>query len=110
MSLDVGLFYEIDGNQIDVYDRNITHNLGEMANAAGVYKHLWHPEELGITIAAELTEALRNALSDMRARPDFYKQYNPENGWGSYDGLVNFIKEYLEACEKYPNAKIYISR
>ena len=110
MSLSVGLFYEIDGNKIGVYDDNITHNLGEMAEAAGFYQHLWRPEELEITIASELTEGLRNSLSDMRARPDFYKQYNPENGWGSYEALVNFIEEYLRACEKYPNAKIIVSR
>jgi len=41
-----------------VYDANITHNLGEMADEAGVYKHLWRPEEIGLTKAAELIEPL----------------------------------------------------
>ena len=33
------------------YSANITHNLGKMAEEAGIYKHLWRPEEIGITKA-----------------------------------------------------------
>jgi hypothetical protein len=33
---------------LEVFDYNITHNLGEMAKAAGIYMELWRPEEIGI--------------------------------------------------------------
>ncbi len=31
----------------EVYSANITHNLGEMADKAGIYYALWRPEEKG---------------------------------------------------------------
>lgn len=37
-----------------VYERNMTHNLANMAAAAGVYEALWRPEEIGITKAIDL--------------------------------------------------------
>lgn len=48
MSLDVYL----EGPPVpqDVFWANITHNLGRMADEAGIYKHLWRPEEIGMGI------------------------------------------------------------
>ena len=37
MSLDFYLQYECDGHDITVFDRNITHNLGKMADKARIY-------------------------------------------------------------------------
>ena len=93
-----------------VYDANITHNLGEMAAAAGIYKYLWRPEELGITTARQLIEPLRAGLELLESDPARFKAYNPENGWGSYDGLVRFVREYLEACEAAPDASVRVWR
>jgi hypothetical protein len=56
MSLDVWLTAT---RPCEVYSDNITHNLGEMADAAGIYKALWRPEEIGITKAAELVPAVQ---------------------------------------------------
>jgi len=38
------------------------------------------------------------------------KKHNPKNGWGDYEGLVRFVKEYLKACIDYPDAEIKVSR
>lgn len=46
MSLDFCLQYKNDGNEISVFDRNITHNLGNMADKSGIYYALWRPEEI----------------------------------------------------------------
>ncbi len=107
MSLDVSL------NKImpcEVYSSNITHNLGAMAERAGIYKHLWRPEELRITKARELIAPLSNGLKLLKSDPGFFKKFNPENEWGDYDGLVQFVTEYIEACERYPDADIKVSR
>lgn len=93
-----------------LYRDNITHNLSIMANEAGIYKELWRPEELGITIASELIEPLRQGLHRLRLEPDKYKAFNPYNGWGTYEQLVTFVSNYLDACYKYLNAKIEVSR
>jgi len=93
-----------------VYHANITHNLCEMAEQAGIYKHLWRPEEIDITLASELVDPLREGLHKLKLEPEKYKKFNPENGWGSYENLVNFVEDYLNACYKYPDALIKISR
>ena len=35
--------------------------------------------------------------------------FNPENGWGSYDGFVPWLIKYKEACEDNPGCKIRAS-
>ena len=93
-----------------VYSANITHNLNKMADDAGVYKHLWRPDEIGITKAAELIEPLRAGLELLKNDPSRFKKFNPENGWGTYEGLVAFVEKYLAACEEYPAATVRVSR
>jgi len=115
MSLDVSLTIEVNtgGDEpyiVDLYEANITHNLGKMAGKAGIYKHLWRPEELGITKAGDLIESLEKGLADMKARPKYYKQFNAANGRGLYKDFVPWIERYLEAAKQYPNADINISR
>ena len=95
---------------ITLYDANITHNLGKMADAAGLYEALWRPDENGLTTAAQLIEPLRNGLNTLRKFPEQFSPLNPSNGWGNYDGLVEFVTKYLEACEKYPFAAVEVSR
>ncbi len=65
------------------YSANITHNLGDMAEEAGIYKHLWRPEEIGITKAVQLVEPLSKGLSFMKSDPERFKKFNAENGWGN---------------------------
>jgi hypothetical protein len=93
-----------------VFHANITHNLNIMASAVGIYLHLWRPEEIAIIYANELIEPLRQGLHNLKMNPALYKTFNPENGWGSYEGFVTFVENYLNACYEYPEAKIEISR
>jgi len=93
-----------------VYEANITHNLNKMADEAGIYEHLWRPDEIGVTQAKQLIEPLREGLALMKADPDRFTQHNPSNGWGSYEVFVPWIECYLTACEEYPEAIIEISR
>lgn len=101
---------DLDRESDDMYSANITHNLGPMAREAGIYKHLWRPDEIDVTKAGQLIEPLRQGLNLLRNDPISYRKFNPENGWGSYEGFVDFVKEYLAACEEYPDADIFVSR
>ena len=92
----------------EVYWANITHNLVKMADKAGIYAYLWRPDEWDITHAKQLIEPLTLGLSNLHAQPEYFKQFNPENGWGTYEGLVDFVEEYLDACKKYPDAKVSV--
>lgn len=93
-----------------VFGCDITHNLNKMADAAGIYEHLWRPDEIGVDLAAQLIDPLREGLNRLEADPEKFRAYNPANGWGNYEGLVKFVQAYLAACEKYPQAVVGVSR
>jgi hypothetical protein len=107
MSLDVHLS-EI--RPTTFYSRNITHNLNVMAGKAGIYDCLWRPDEHSILKASQLIEPLRAGLKRLKENPEYFKKFNPPNGWGTYEGLVEFAEEYLHECEENPNADISVSR
>lgn len=94
----------------EVYWGNVTHNLTTMAEAAGLYRHLWRPDEIGICDAGQLIEPLTAGLAKLQADPDHFKTMNPSNGWGTYDGLCRFVSEYLNACREHPDAAVRVSR
>jgi hypothetical protein len=98
-----------DGDDL-VYHANITHNLGKMADAAGVYKYLWRPDEIGIGQAKQLIEPLTTGLERLQADPVTFRAHNPTNGWGSYEGLVKFVGDYLDACKAYPDCTVRVWR
>ena len=107
MSLDVTL---IAPKPTVVFDGNVTHNLTKMAAEAGIYQHLWWPEELNITKASELIEPLTTGLALLKAEPKRFEALNPSNGWGSYEGFWRFVESYLDACKEDPEAEIRVSR
>lgn len=93
-----------------IYSANITHNLNKMAREAGIYEALWRPDEIGITKAHQLIAPLTDGLARLRAEPDKYRAFNPPNGWGSYEGLVRFVEDYLNACGMEPDADVRVWR
>lgn len=101
----------------DVYSANITHNLCRMAKEAGINLTLWYPEEEfgkysfdGVCRAKDLIDSLTRGLKALKEDPERFKEFNPANGWGSYDILVPWVERYLEACKKYPEAIVHVSR
>lgn len=109
MSLDVTL-------RKDVWSGNITHNLVPMARAVGLsngltlYDVLWRPEEHGIESVSDVREWLYEGYTELSRHPDKYKLFNPANGWGSYEGLINFVRDYLAMCDIHPDSGINASR
>lgn len=94
----------------EVYSANITHNLGAMADEAGIYKHLWRPDEIGVTKAGQLVEPLRTGLALMKSDPPRFEKHNAKNGWGLYEHFVPWVEKYLAACEENPTADVRVSR
>jgi hypothetical protein len=99
---------EIEGD--DTHDQNITHNLAGMADAAGLYKLLWRPEENGIVKAGQLIEPLQLGIALMEANPERFRAMDAENGWGTYDQFVPWLKQLLTACREYPDGLVRASR
>jgi len=119
MSLDVDLMVV---QPVSVFSQNITHNLGKMAREvkyglewAGVadlslYDVLWRPDEHGFVYAREIADLLDIGWNILLSDPERFKQFNPENGWGSYEGLCDFVYEYRNACWDNPESVFRISR
>ena len=105
MSLDISIVL-----RTDLFKANITHNLGEMAEAAGIYQALWRPEELGIYKAGRLITLLEAGIKLLEDDPERFKKLNPENGWGNYEGLLEVSKDYLKACRTFSDYYIEVDR
>jgi len=113
MSLDVDLMVM---QPVSVFSQNITHNLNKMAeavelsNGMTLYDVLWRPDEKRLTKAEDISELLDEGWNILLSDPEKYKRYNPENGWGNYEGLCNFVYNYRNACWDTPDAELRISR
>jgi len=113
VSLDVDLMVT---KPVSVYSNNITHNLGTMASHVKLgddltlYGVLWRPEEKGLYFAHEISDYLDIAWNILMSEPNFYKNFNPENGWGSYEGLCDFVYKYRNACWDNPDAELSVCR
>jgi len=101
---------------VSVYDNNITHNLSKMAsevklsNGLSLYDVLWRPDEHELELAEDIAELLDEGWNILVSEPDRFRQLNPENGWGNYDGLCRFVYEYRNACWNEPDATIEVCR
>lgn len=106
MSFNISL--EIDGE--DVYSANITHNLGPMAKAAGIYHCLWRGPEYGYTLARHIEPVLSAGLCLLVGRPTQMKNLEPANGWGKWRDFLPWVAELAEACRAHPEAMIRVSQ
>ena len=108
MSLDIWLTIEVDtgGDKpytIQLYDTNMTHNVIPMWSKAGVYDALYNSEGKQ---ASEILESLKAGVADMTSNPEDYKELNPDNGWGSYESALYWLKQFTQACNSHPKAVI----
>lgn len=94
----------------ELFEINITHNLATMAEKAGLYEPMWRPDENGYVYAKDVLPALKNGYRQLKKNANYFKQFNPENGWGDYDGLLQTVELYAAACAKYPDGKLEVSR
>jgi hypothetical protein len=104
MSLDIYLNCE-SGESHSVFEANITHNVSRMWDMAGVYDALYKSRgKLASQIIDDLAVGIRRMEEDMPT----YRNLNPENGWGSADGALAWLKNLITACKKYPNSRIEV--
>ncbi|HAU86055.1 MAG TPA: hypothetical protein DCW90_11335 [Lachnospiraceae bacterium] len=98
----------------DYFHMNLTHNLTEMASQCRIigtcnedsdsgvvtlHDLLWHPEDR-LHIITPNMDYLQDVMACYRKlleNPDFFKQYNPDNGWGTFEQLLKKTKLYANA-------------
>ena len=118
----------------EVYSDSITHNMVRMAKVAGLYDVLWRPflvvsveltpegakvmsqtdldifEEETEVYARDLIPHLEKGLAWLVVHELDVEHLNPENGWGDFDTLLNFTRNYLKACIMNPLAQVEVWR
>jgi hypothetical protein len=104
MSLDI---YLTEIKECEVYWANITHNLGEMWNKAGIYDDLYNSKGKK---GKDILNNLIIARDKMLMNPEYYKQFNAKNGWGIYDNAIKFLENLIIAIEENPESIINISK
>mgnify|MGYP003672546310 CR=1 FL=1 len=126
MSLDISLHQEAEYNT-EVYEANITHNLRKMAGKVvclsieeyrdindkrfaystkeiTLYDILWHGSGQSAKVIAPMLEV---GLKELKENEVELCEYIPENGWGSYAGLIKFTQELLFACKEFPETTLW---
>jgi hypothetical protein len=94
----------------EIVNLNCTHNLGKMAVECGIYDYMWRPDENGVDTCIQMIAPLTEAIRILERDPKHFESFNPKNGWGSYEGLLKFLRGYLQVCIDSPNAKIRVWR
>jgi hypothetical protein len=94
-----------------LFAQNITHNLNEMADVAGIYKVLWRPDELfDEPRARDIVDALQQGYDKLKADPERFIPFEPENKWGTYWSFLPWLERYITACREHPDAVVLVSR
>lgn len=111
MSLDISLYAtDKDNNEIELWETNITNNLVDMAKSSDLYDVMWRPHENGIDTAKSAIPHIAKGIKYLSNNIDVMRELNPENGWGSYENLLNIATDYYTKCKLYPSARIEVSR
>ena len=115
-------FLEKDGSDIEIESHlRITHNLNTVVSELGsllglpYYQIIWRPDELfslknGEVPVSLVYKILPTLIRDLIKFEDRLKDYLPSNGWGTFDGLIRFLCDYLKECRLHQNAYIYCCR
>jgi hypothetical protein len=75
-----------------------------------LYDVLWRPDEHGMVFARDISDHLEIGWNILLSDPGKYMEFEPENHWGSYEGLCKFVYAYRNACWDNPDAELSISR
>lgn len=108
MSYDIWLSMDTgNGHEPSVFDvGNYTSNVSEM----------WFKALGGVLLssldgknAGECVELLRKANQYMEEHYQELLDINPPNGWGNYEGALEYIQKLKRGCIEHPKAIIRIS-
>lgn len=103
------------------YDISLEINTGkEMRKVVGVGNYTYNcagmfveasetGESLSELHGMKCTEAepiIAKAVENMQKDPQKYKAMEPDNGWGSYNGFLEYVETLLRECRQNPECTI----
>lgn len=101
MSLDIGIKAK---REIYIYDSNVTYNLADIYYKCidGGFNSL---NKMSCKNALPIiTKAIENMLENEKE----YRKLEPSNGWGTYDGLLQELRDLKICCEDNPDGIIEV--
>jgi len=113
MSLSVYLYTDVQGIRPDEFYQkykfaiNMSNNVSALiARKAGIFDELFFPKRNGIKYANQIINQLQAGIEYIEMFPDEFNAIDEKHGYGLIKEFVGYIKEYIEACKKYPDYKI----
>ena len=107
MSYDVRLVVSLGDDDIEVTPtRNYTFNIWKMLKTSLCGTDI---ARLDGHLALEVVGQLESAIELLTTKVDLYDGMNPENGWGSRAGCVEWLRKIVEDCERYPLATLRVT-
>lgn len=102
------------GDETTVIDvGNYTSNVADMwREALGGERGLADVIEAS-PVAHSLVAPLFNAVTAMEIDPETYRAMNPDNGWGDYEGALDYLRRIADACRTmslHPACFVRVSR
>jgi len=92
MSWDVSIQAKVE---VPHLDQNITYNVGPMLRRAGLHPRILH----GMTVV-DAQPIFKEAVILMAENPDYFRQFNAENGWGTFETTFVAVDTIYKAlCE-----------
>lgn len=83
---------------VEVVDGH-TYNLSAMWRKAGIFDS---SSDLDGRSTAQLAPVLSAGLLDATRHASAYRELDPENGWGDYDGFLKILTRFTELCWAHP--------
>ncbi len=107
MSYDIYLEIETGGAEPATVGRefNMTSNVAPMWRHAGA-----NLAEFDGKTAGAMGPLLDAAIVRMMVNPDTYRAMDPPNGWGDYEGCLEFLRELRDEFNRHPNATVRVCR
>lgn len=102
MSYDISLRTPKQGKE--KYWVNYTYNIHQMLHHSFQQVGIWNWEDLQDKPLNLVIPCFQGAYNHLLYHPDLYKQWNPPNGWGSYDGWCRVMGEIIQAMKLKKNA------
>ena len=75
-----------DKADYEEFEQNVTYNNSSILKLAG-----FHPDVLNGVEVARLRPVVTYVEQVLRDNPEYFEQFDPENGWGGYESTFEFI-------------------
>jgi hypothetical protein len=111
VSYDISLHLDIDTGGPEPVDYCVDDIGNYTSNVAGMWTEAlgYRLADLKDKTAEDCAEDLKRAVVAMEADPVKYGLMEPANGWGDYEGALDYLRRLRNACLAHPKAQIRIS-